>query len=292
MRVLTYTDPHAWYERVAPFLLAREAEHNLMFGLAHALRHSPEMYPDFYLAVVVDDGGDVVWAALRTVPHNLLVSHVAHPDGLAALAEAVRQRYAQLSGVTASTSEAEGFAVAWQALSGQAHQVAMAQMIYALRRVIAPRPTAGQMRLAGAADVDVLTRWYHAFAVEAFPSIPPDPAAIGRWVAQSVAREVRRVWLWEVDGQPVALTGAVGPTPNGIRIGPVYTPPEHRGRGYASALVATQSQALLDEGRLFCFLYTDAANPTSNKIYQHIGYDYVCDATMMRFVDTVPVGEA
>jgi predicted GNAT family acetyltransferase len=79
------------------------------------------------------------------------------------------------------------------------------------------------------------------------------------------------------------MVGSTGPTPNGIRIGPVYTPPELRGRGYASACTAAVSQLLLDEGRKFCFLYTDLANPTSNKIYQDIGYTAVCDADVIRF---------
>ena len=77
--------------------------------------------------------------------------------------------------------------------------------------------------------------------------------------------------LWE-DGAQVSFAAYGGPTPNGIRIGPVYTPPKLRGRGYATALVADLSQRLLDEGRRYCFLYTDLANPTSNAIYERIGY--------------------
>ncbi|MBA2569295.1 MAG: GNAT family N-acetyltransferase [Actinobacteria bacterium] len=73
------------------------------------------------------------------------------------------------------------------------------------------------------------------------------------------------------------MTGFGGPTPNGIRIGPVYTPPELRGRGYASALVAKLSSSLLAGGRRFCFLYTDLANPASNKIYERLGYVRVCE---------------
>jgi predicted GNAT family acetyltransferase len=89
--------------------------------------------------------------------------------------------------------------------------------------------------------------------------------------------------LWEDGGEVVSLSGWGGPTPNGIRIGPVYTPPEHRGRGYATALVAGLSQALLDGGRRFCFLYTDLANPTSNAIYERIGYVKVAESAMVSF---------
>jgi len=90
------------------------------------------------------------------------------------------------------------------------------------------------------------------------------------------------LWLWVDDG-PVAMAGAVGRTPNGIRVGAVYTPPDRRRQGYASSLVAALSQAQLDAGRRFCFLYTDLANPTSNHIYGAIGYEPVCDVDEYRF---------
>lgn len=83
--------------------------------------------------------------------------------------------------------------------------------------------------------------------------------------------------VWEVEGHPVSLAAAVAPTPHGIRLNNVYTPPEERGRGYASALVAALTQLLLDRGREFVFLHTDLANPTSNAIYQRLGYKLVAD---------------
>src|SRR5205823_10825158 len=88
--------------------------------------------------------------------------------------------------------------------------------------------------------------------------------------------------LWD-DGGPTSVAGFGGATPNGIRIGPVYTPPELRRRGYASALVAALSQRMLDQGRRLCFLYTDLSNPTSNRIYRAIGYEPVCDSKEYRF---------
>ena len=93
--------------------------------------------------------------------------------------------------------------------------------------------------------------------------------------------------LWEDEGRVVSVSGWGGPTPNGIRVGPVYTPPELRGRGYATALVAELSQSLLDGGRRFVFLYTDLANPTSNAIYERIGYVRVAESAMVSFS---PVG--
>jgi hypothetical protein len=88
--------------------------------------------------------------------------------------------------------------------------------------------------------------------------------------------------LWE-DEEPVSLAGWGGRTPNGIRIGPVYTPPEHRRRGFGSAVTAEVSARQLAAGRRFCFLYTDRANPTSNKIYMDLGYEPVCDSVYYAF---------
>jgi predicted GNAT family acetyltransferase len=90
--------------------------------------------------------------------------------------------------------------------------------------------------------------------------------------------------LWEDDGETVSFAGWGGRTPNGIRVGPVYTPPELRGRGYATAVTADLSRRLLASGRRFCFLYTDLANPTSNAIYERIGYRRVCESAEFRFV--------
>jgi len=88
--------------------------------------------------------------------------------------------------------------------------------------------------------------------------------------------------LWE-DGGTVSLAGCGGLTANGIRVGPVYTPPELRRRGYASALTAALTRELLAGGRRFCFLFTDLGNPTSNSIYRQVGYEPVADVDQWAF---------
>ena len=107
------------------------------------------------------------------------------------------------------------------------------------------------------------------------------------WAERVFQATSRRIYFWMVDGQAVCMVGTTGPTPRGIRIGPVYTPAEQRRKGYGSACTAAVSQAMLDEGKAACFLYTDLGNPTSNKIYQEIGYTPVCDADIIRFYPRV-----
>jgi predicted GNAT family acetyltransferase len=150
-------------------------------------------------------------------------------------------------------------------------------------RVIPPPPPPGQMRLAVAADFRLLVDWLLAFTAEALPEEDNDPVDAERAVSRWLYEGFKRAYLWEVDGRPVSLAGVGGRTPHGTRVGPVYTPPEHRRRGFAGALVAAASQAQLDEGLEFCFLFTDLANPTSNHVYQAIGYEPVTDIDVYVF---------
>ena len=138
----------------------------------------------------------------------------------------------------------------------------------------------GALRHARPSDRDHLIAWLVAFEEEAFGErTPRDPAAL---VDRSLGGQGRRFYVWDDDG-PVSMCGVGGPTPHGIRIGPVFTPLGLRGRGYASACVAAVSQAQLDAGRRSCYLFADQANPTSNHIYETIGYRRVSDVAIYRF---------
>lgn len=265
------------------FLGAREAEHNLLFGITSAVRVTPELFADDppRFATVTDAGGRVVAATLRTPPYNQVLSSV---DDLAAVDPLVDAfRGDPLPGVLGPTEAAARFALRWTEATGRATHVQMAERIFRLERVVAPlRPASGSWRMAGPRDRDLLARWLVEFATEATPDAGPLPdatAAADRWIA----RRGRVAYLWEDAGEVVSWVGAGGETPHGIRIGPVYTPPPMRARGYASSLTAAASADQLEHGRRFCFLFTDLANPTSNKIYQAIGYEPVCDVDQYRF---------
>ena len=138
----------------------------------------------------------------------------------------------------------------------------------------------GRLREAGAEDHELAHAWLDAFVEEATSGDSPEDAA--GWLERNAADPDGRLVLWE-DGATVSLAACGGATPHGIRIGPVYTPPELRGRGYASALTAELTRQLLAGGRDFCFLFTDLANPTANSIYQRIGYRPVTDVERWKF---------
>ncbi len=267
-----------------PLLLADEARHNLILGIAGTIRDSPGLYPlrSFWLA---RHGSDIVAAALRTPPYNLVLARPESREALAALARAIAE---DLPGVVGAVPESEDFAQLWSRQTGLNARTNMRQGVYALEQVERLASVPGSARVATADDRELVLRWWLAFGEEVLHQGGPGRENAGAMVDQRLGSMRGGILLWEDDGDPVSLAGWGGPTPNGIRVGPVYTPPELRGRGYATVLTAELSQRLLDGrlfdgGRRFCFLYTDLANPTSNAIYERIGYRRVAESAEIVF---------
>jgi uncharacterized protein len=273
--VVKLNDPVEWLERASPLLLADEARHNLILALAGTLRDRPTFYPDFGLWLV-EDAGTPVGAALRTRPYNLVLARGTE-EAVGLLGRSLDE---ELPGVVGARPEVDRFVAA----HGRPTEVRFSQGIYAVEEIAPPRPAEGAPREATDADRELLLDWWHAFTVEALRDHEPDRERLLRSLDYRLTDPDGGIALWEHEGRPVSAVGYGSPTPTGIRIGPVYTPPRLRGRGYASALTAHVSAEQLASGRSFCFLYTDLANPTSNKIYTAIGYRRVCDSVEYAFV--------
>ena len=137
-------------------------------------------------------------------------------------------------------------------------------------------------RVATAADRELALRWWIAFGDEVLHEGGPGRDRAEATLDHRLSSPSAGILLWENAGEPVSIAGWGGPTPNGIRIGPVYTPAECRGRGYGSAVTAAVTQDILDDGAI-PVLFTDLANPTSNKIYQLLGYYPVADRMQVTF---------
>jgi uncharacterized protein len=233
----------------------------------------------------VERAGHPVGAALQTPPHNLVLARPAENDVIGILARALVDAQIHLPGVTAALPEADAFAEAWSGLAGRAVRRVMGQGVYELSSVREVPAAPGTTRKAeGPDDLELVLRWLADFEAEVVPpEIRSDPDERARRATTVFSSEEGGFWLWEEGDRIVSMTGVGGLTPNGIRIGPVYTPPDLRGHGYATALVASVSRSQLSNGRRFCFLHTDLANPTSNAIYQRIGYERVCDSVVLAF---------
>jgi predicted GNAT family acetyltransferase len=284
MNLTRLSSPHDFRARAEAFLLEREVEHNLPLGLTTALIFNPDLYGTQPYFAVVEDAGKVIAAAMMTPPYRLVLSLCEDREALELIAHDVHDFRPDTPGVTGPVPVGLHFAEIWHGLTDCSFRKSMAERIYKLEKVKPPPGVSGHMRRAVEADRALLIEWMTAFQQEAFGE--PDPAAVERMAHNMLVMppEMRGTYLWE-DPHPVSLVSYGGPTPNSMRLGPVYTPPECRRKGYASACTAWVSQTLLDSGRKFCTLFTDLANPTSNHIYQEVGYEPVCDVDEYMFIE-------
>lgn len=281
MHIVRYADATGFVEAVEDFLLAQEISNSLLLG--NALREiygvPPHAGTVYYAAAF--EGDTIVGAISHQPPFAVILNAGMAPDVGAAFARQLLDDGQPVPSVIGPKPQADAFAAFWHDLTGQRAAIRMAQGTYALREVRERGSAPGSLRTATQDDLALVAQWSQDFHDEATPDE-------GDFDAEDFARRRLRdssVYLWEDGGQVVSMVGKSRPTRTGITVNLVYTPPEQRGKGYATTCVATFSQQLLDSGYAFCTLFTDLANPTSNAIYQHIGYDYVCDFMLYDFVE-------
>ncbi len=279
----TFKSAAEFLQEVGPSLEAAEAANNLMYGLALRLQRYPERIKIQPYFSAVHSARGVEAAALMTPPHNLVVMSAdgaAAEEAFDAIARDLRRSRWTVPGALGPNDPALGFARVWQNLTGRRYTLGVHERVYELTRVIPPQRPPGRMCLAAPGEEELVANWLYEFHLEALPN---EPTALSDHREEARSRLADQdIYLW-VDGQPVAMAGRSRPTPNGYCIGPVYTPEPYRRKGYATALTAGLSQALLDLGKHFTVLFTDLANPISNSIYQKIGYQAVCDFDLYRF---------
>lgn len=268
--------------RVTPFLAGpSEARNNLPLAVLDAVAQGRYDDVEASLLWAEDQGGQVRAVLLRTPPHNAIVPHGCDPAAMQALLEHLRVDGHELPGMVGCRPEVDEAAAWWCERSGQIAQVHLRLGVYRLGEVIPKQRTPGRLRVATADDRELLLPWLEAFQREAERSNAPTPEDV--WDSFNRGG-LRRLELWlDESGQVVSLSGISGRTPNGIRIGPVYTPPERRRKGYAEALVAAQCTAELAKGKRFCFLFTDLDFPTSNHVYQQVGFEQIAEAAEIHF---------
>src|SRR5262245_31544010 len=216
MLVRRFDYPNAFRGEVTPFLVRDEPRHNLLLGISTTLIQRPDVYELFDLWAVVD-GGEVVGAALRTPPHNLVLARPSSDEALDALVDRLLEEGQDLPGVTAALPEIDAFVGGWTTARDVDAVIAQRQGVYEVREVL-PTPTApGAPRPATPADRELVVSWMVAFGSEALPD-PPEAERQAR-LAESrlVATEHAGLWLWEDAGRPVSMCGYGSETPNGIR---------------------------------------------------------------------------
>ena len=281
MELITYTEPEAFLQVVQTQLERREAANSLMLGGVLSLKARSSSASNSLILVSVQDHGAWSLAAVMTPPYPLILATVSScvpVQELSLLVQHLRLSEVVVSGVVAVPELASAFATLWTSTSGTRIASVVHQRIYSLTRVLALPNVPGQLRRATAADIALVGRWFAEFELEAL-----NENDTGRARERAVKRVDRReVYLWD-DSQPRSMAARDRPSRNTITVNEVYTPPAARRQGFATATVAQLSRELLLEGYSTCVLYTDLSNPTSNRIYQRIGYQPVCDSDHIIF---------
>jgi hypothetical protein len=269
----TSNDVEAFLAAAGDMMRARPAEHTIILTSAEALRASAgaavgggEPWFGWWRA----PDGEVAAAAMHTPPFPAVLGDVP-PAALASLVEIL----GSVDRINAEQRVAEAVAAQWRRQTGVDIEVQQHFRLYRLDRLIPPDPAPpGQARVAQLADRDLVLWWYRLFERESGEE-SPDPAAM---VDDRIG--YGGLTVWEVDGVPVSMAGRTRLAAGMLRVGPVYTPVELRRRGYAGAVTAAVSRAaqdLADE----VLLFTDMANPTSNSIYQRLGYRPIADRLLL-----------
>lgn len=295
-RLVLHSTPAELLARARATLMRDEAECSLLIGIAESLP-AHERGP---LLVTVERDGEVVAVAMRTMSRKLLLSD-GPPEAIDALGVAMRELAADLPGVTGPTAAAERFARAFcgpaklagdpaprekpsrrRPAAARRAELVLRMRLHRLDAVAdVPQPP-GHVRVATPADAALLGPWAQRFVDESgSDETRPGAELLAPYLANGT------LYLWE-DGEPRSMAGWSRGTEHGAAVSMVFTPPEHRGHGHATALVAALSRTILARGKRFCVLFTNLANPTANAIYARIGYRPLSDHASWRFDESWP----
>jgi predicted GNAT family acetyltransferase len=273
----TTTDADQFLAVAGPFLHANPAANSVVLTRVETMRERPA--EDALLGWWPSGGDGAAAAFMHTPPYPVMVTAMP-PAAAAALADTLAALERPLPGINGDARATEAFASAWSERTGATARVHRRMRLHRLDALIAPDPLPpGEAVVARAEHRELLITWYEAFATEIDePAGDVRPAVDDRLAYGGVT-------LWLVDGEPVCFAGVTRRVAGMARVAPVYTPPEHRGRGYGAAATAAVSRAALDAGTRQLLLYTDLANPTSNRLYARLGYRPVEDSVVLLFDD-------
>jgi RimJ/RimL family protein N-acetyltransferase len=287
LRVVLLTDPAEVASRVAGLFAADPIGTNIAATvLGAALAGRPQAQGSFW-AIVEDGAGRAVALAMSSAGFPAFLPPM--PDATAELlADHLVAGGHDVPGLSGDARATLAFARRWCELTGQDAERLRAEGVHLLAELVPPVDVPGLVRPATADDAPLVADWFAAFEHEAEDGDELEPAVLQQRVSAFVQRiPTGRILLWEDGGLPVSLAGwqlPAGSPPVVVgRIGPVYTPREHRRHGYAAGATAAAARALLDAGADRVMLYTDLANPTSNGVYARLGFRRIGDSSRWAF---------
>ena len=267
--------------RAGDFLRSRPTLHTVPLTVTEVLRtgRADTYGGDAPVFGLLERAGEVCATFFQTPPRRLTLTPLT-PEEADSLAAHLANVDHPLPGVTADHDTAASFAEAWQRHTGAVPTLHQRERLYRLGMLTPPKPfPGGRGRIAGEEDRERLMLWHREFVTDIGGTPPADNSS---WADTRITDE--RVTLWETpDGTPVSMAGRTSMVAGQIRVAPVYTPTHLRGHGYAGAATVEVSRAALAAGAAEVLLFADLANPTSNSLYQRIGYCPVADFALYDF---------
>ncbi len=268
--VRTLDDPGSVLDLAGPFLASDPVQHNLILTLLRTRVEHPEA-GRYWMAVEEHDVIGVVFQS--PLDHAATLTPMPH-EAVRAAVDVIADEGVELPGVSGEAATVAHFAGAWSERTRVPASPTLGQRLYELADVV-DQPAPGVRRRARTEDREFLVESFIAFVIEIGEPAEGSESVVDRRLA------ARQLWVWD-DGGAVSMCGLTAAAEGVVRVGPVYTPPELRGRGYASALVSAVSADVRAAGTR-CILYTDLQNPTSNLIYRNIGYRAVAEVLSYEF---------
>lgn len=276
VKLRRFSDARSFLGRAGEWLLASEAEHNSILGDAYLLLTGQHPFREPFCFWTIETNGRVIACAVRPPPDGLTLT-AAPSEAIELLVADVARTSRELPLVNGPEREATRFARLWSAARGCDWSLSFQWRWYVLEGVAdLPRCPPGRLRLAEPSDRELVAEWADAYARSVRTLVD-----VRAFFARRI--QTRSLYLWDDEG-PRSLVAVSGLTPSSARISAVYTPPELRGNGYATAAVAEASRTVLAAGRRMCVLFADRTDPTPNGIYMRIGYRPVRDTVGITFV--------
>ena len=282
IEIITHNDAKELISLSGAYLERNESENNLPIGLAYRLAEDPYYYTsELPLLLSILEQGRVVGVVVMTPPKRIILSRIDTDiqTAIVPLVHHLREIDVQIPGVVGPAAAAQAFADCWvEDMPGVSVKLSKRMRVFEAKSVANLPLSSGKLRFARPDDHTLMTLWIVGLSEALGEPVNFDDA---KSRAEKLVKD-QQLYIWDNEG-PVSIAGVSRPMRNGTTIGAVYTPPEHRGKGYATSCVLLLTKKLLSDGYSFCSLYTDLANPTSNSIYTKIGYVPIDDALELDF---------
>ena len=276
---MAYSESSAFAEKVESYLYANEEKNSLFIGILNQIKAG--RYEDYFLATAEKEG-ELLAACLMTPPYSLqLIVFSPEPGIEKEIVQHLLDTGIEVSGVMGEQETVRAFSDAWTAQTGDAAKTRMKQGLFRIDSLDKGwKKSPGTWKVASKKEGPLLEKWLMAFQKET--GLPLRTAAENKWKIEKFIEE-KEVYVWEVDGEVVSCMKKSRPSKHGISVSFVYTPEQHRRKGYAQNLVAEVTEELLMEFD-FVLLYTDSPTPASSRIYREIGYEEIANPIDIEFV--------